>query len=152
LGELNYASVWNQTQKPPLFSERELVLMATANAAELANLSAQIGSLAAGRVADVIVLKPGAAGPAALGHDAYWTLTHSTPEDVQLVVIGGVALYGDAAMMQSFGATTTEPVGICGAAKVLAVDGKSFAATEQVLDQALRRQGRSLAPIAECGY
>jgi len=147
LGELNYASVWNQAQKPPLFTERELVLMATSNAAELVNLQAQIGSLAAGHVADVIVVKAGGTG-----HDAYWTLTHSTAEDVELVVIGGVAMYGDAAMMQSFGGASGERVEVCGAGKVLAAGGKSFAATEKVLDGALRKQGRSLAPLAECGY
>jgi cytosine/adenosine deaminase-related metal-dependent hydrolase len=147
LGELNYASVWNQTQNPPLFTERDLVLMATTNAAELVNLSEQIGSLAPGHVADMIVVKPRAAD-----HDAYWTLTHSTPEDIDLVVIGGSALYGDAAMMQSFGATAAEPVAICGATKAIAANGKSFAVTEQVLDQALHRQGRTLAPLAECGY
>ena len=38
LGELNYASMWNQTQSAPPFSERDLVLMATANAAKLVNL------------------------------------------------------------------------------------------------------------------
>jgi cytosine/adenosine deaminase-related metal-dependent hydrolase len=146
LGELNYASVWNQTQKPPLFTERELVLMATANAAGLVNLSEQIGSLAPGHVADLIVLKETPAG-----HDAYWTLTHSTAADMQLVVIGGVALYGDAAMMESYSGSGAERLEVCGAAKTLAASGKPFAETERVLDQALQQQGRKLAPLAECG-
>jgi 5-methylthioadenosine/S-adenosylhomocysteine deaminase len=145
LGELNYASVWNQTQKPPLFTERELVMMATTNAAALVNLSAQLGSLATGHAADLIVIKKTAAG-----HDAFWTLTHSTPADLQLVVIGGSAMYGDTALMQTFG-TNGEPLQVCGAAKSLAVPGKPFAETQRVLDHALQQQDRKLAPLAECG-
>ena len=146
LGELNYASVWNQTQKPPLFTERELVMMATANAAGLVNLSEQIGSLAPGHVADLIVVKKAAAG-----HDAYWTLTHSTAADIQLVVIGGVAMYGDPAMMQSYSGGIGERLAVCGAVKMLAASDKTFAETERVLEQALQQQGRKLAPLAECG-
>jgi 5-methylthioadenosine/S-adenosylhomocysteine deaminase len=145
LGELNYASVWNQTQKPPLFTERDLVMMATANAAELVNLSPQIGSLSAGHAADLIVVKKPTAS-----HDAYWTLTHSTPADVQLVMIGGVAMYGDAATMQVL-ASEGERLEVCGAAKTLTLPGKPFAETARVLDHALQQQGRKLAPLAECG-
>jgi 5-methylthioadenosine/S-adenosylhomocysteine deaminase len=146
LGELNYASVWNQTQKTPLFTERDLVMMATANAAGLVNLSSQLGSLAAGHAADLIVLRQSAPD-----HDAYWTLTHSTPADVQLVLIGGVALYGDPAMMQQLSTKPIESLEVCGAAKALAVSGKPFAETERLLDHALQQQGRKLAPLAECG-
>jgi 5-methylthioadenosine/S-adenosylhomocysteine deaminase len=137
--------MWNQTQKPPLFTERELVMMATTNAAALVNLSAQLGSLATGHAADLIVIKKTAAG-----HDAFWTLTHSTPADLQLVVIGGSAMYGDTALMQTFG-TNGEPLQVCGAAKSLAVPGKPFAETQRVLDHALQQQDRKLAPLAECG-
>ena len=147
LGELNYASMWNQTQKPPLFTERELVLMATANAAELVNLSEEIGSLAAGHAADFIVIRKVSVD----SHDAYWTLTHSQPQDLDLVVIGGKAMYGDPALMQQYSGAT-ESLTICGAAKSLAADGKPFAQTAQTLDRALHQFGRALAPLAECGY
>ena len=147
LGELNYASLWNQTQATPPFSERDLVMMATANAAELVNLSGQIGSLVPGHAADVIVLRKGTGA-----HDAYWTMTHSSPEDLELVVIGGRALYGNAALMESFGAASAETLQVCGAAEQLAVGGKAFADTETRLDGALHLAGRFLAPLAECGY
>ena len=68
------------------------------------------------------------------------------------MLIGGRALYGDAALMEPFGAASAEPLQICGAAKKLAAGGKSFADTEQRLDQALHHAGRFLAPLAECGY
>ena len=149
LGELNYASLWNQTQTPPVFAEKDLVMMATANAAELVNLSGEIGSLAPGHAADLIVLrKSGADG----GHDAYWAITHASPQDLELVLIGGRALYGDAVLMEPFGATSGETLQICGASKRLAADGKSFADTELRLDHAMHQAGRFLAPLAECGY
>jgi 5-methylthioadenosine/S-adenosylhomocysteine deaminase len=148
LAELNYASMWNQTQKPPLFTERELVLMATANPAKLVNLSAEIGSLAAGHAADLMVLHKDGANK----HDAYWTLTHASPADIELVVIGGSALYGDPALMDQYSSASTEKLSICGASKSLATDGKSFAVTQQTLDHALHQFGRTLAPLAECGY
>jgi len=147
LGELNYASMWNQTQATPPFSERDLVMMATANAAELVNLSGQIGSLAPGHAADVIVLRKGAGT-----HDAYWTLTHSSPEDLELVVVGGRALYGDAAEMEPFGTAGAETLQVCGVGKKLAVGEKTFADTTMRLDGALHQAGRFLAPLAECGY
>jgi cytosine/adenosine deaminase-related metal-dependent hydrolase len=145
LGELNYASLWNQTQAKPPFTEKELVMMATANAAELVNLSGQVGSLAPGHAADLIVLHKGGSG-----HDAYWTMTHSSPQDVELVVIGGRALYGRADFMEMLGGG--ESLDICGAAKKLAAGGKPFAETEQSLEVAMHQAGRYLAPLAECGY
>jgi len=147
LGELNYASMWNQAQVSPPFTERELVIMATANAAELVNLSGQIGSLAPGHAADLIVLRR-----RSNLHDAYWTITHSLPEDLQLVLIGGRALYGDAALMQPFGAASEETLQICGASKKLETGGKAFVETERRLEQTLHQAGRYLAPLAECGY
>jgi 5-methylthioadenosine/S-adenosylhomocysteine deaminase len=148
LGELNYASLWNQTQKPPLFTERELVLMATANAAGLVNLSAELGSLDAGHAADIIVIRK----PSGDQHNAYWTLTHSSPEDLELVVIGGRALYGDPALMQKYSSAPGETVTLCGATKSLATEGKPFAETEHTLDHAMHQFGRTLAPLAECSY
>jgi hypothetical protein len=121
--------------------------MATANAAKLVNLSPQIGSLAPGHAADLIVLRKGDGE-----HDAYWTMTHSSPQDLELVMIGGRALYGDPALMAPFGSAAGESLQICGAAKKLASGGKPFAETEQRLEVAIRQVGRYLAPLAECGY
>jgi 5-methylthioadenosine/S-adenosylhomocysteine deaminase len=149
LGELNYASMWNQTQTPLPFTEKDLVMMATANAAKLVNLSGEIGSLAPGHAADLIVLRK--SGPDG-SHDAYWTITHSSPQDLELVLIGGRALYGDPGLMEPFGAASGEVLQVCGVSKKLAAGGKAFADTEQRLDQAMHQAGRFLAPLAECGY
>ena len=148
LSELNFASVWNQTQAPPLFSERDLVLMATANAASLVNLSDAIGSLAAGHLADILVVRP--SEPMTAEHDAYWMLTHACPADVQLVMIGGEAVYGDPALLQDLVGGTPQPLEVCGAAKSLVLPGKRFATTQRLLEHALQQSGRALAPVAEC--
>ena len=71
---------------------------------------------------------------------------------MELVLIGGRALYGDATLMAPFGAAGGETLQICGTLKKLAVGGKAFAETEQRLDQAMHQAGRYLAPLAECGY
>jgi len=148
LGELNYASRWNQTQgsqqTPPPLSERDLVLMATATPAAMVNLAGQIGSLAAGNAADLIVIRE-------IGDDAYWSLTHTAPQDLELVVIGGQAVYGDAALMKQIGATHGEDFEVCGAKKTIELTGKSLADTEKGLSHAMNQFGRTLAPISECG-
>jgi cytosine/adenosine deaminase-related metal-dependent hydrolase len=151
LDELNYASTWNLAQ--PVFSDSELVTMATANAATLVGLQDKIGSIAANHAADLLVLRD--TGKAA-GKDAYWTVTHAAPEDVALVVIGGMADYGDPEWMRQLATGPTETLHVCGTEKLVSFASEtqprgSFAATEKALDQALRGQGRKLAPLAECG-
>ena len=123
--------------------------MATANAAELVNLSAEIGSLEPGHAADLMVLRKGELDAK---HDAYWIITHSGPRDLELVVIGGRALYGDPALMEKFAPASSEKLQMCGTEKELAVGDEPFATTEKTLDGALHQAGRYLAPLAECGY
>jgi hypothetical protein len=118
--------------------------MATSNAAELAGLSEQIGSLAAGHAADILVLRKE-------GEDAYWSLTHSTPQDLQLVLVGGEPLYGDPALLGQLAEGHGERLEVCGTPKAVVVDGKPFAETEKTLDHALQQFGRRLAPLSECG-
>jgi 5-methylthioadenosine/S-adenosylhomocysteine deaminase len=153
LGELNYASLWNKTQPISVFSDRDLVSMATVNPATMVGLQDQIGSLAPNHVADLLVVRD--KGKAA-GNDAYWTLTHATPEDVELVMIGGQATYGDAQLMHQLFKGQDETLHICGVDKSISFASEmkppgTFAATLSTLDHALREQGRRLAPLAECG-
>lgn len=149
LGELNYASMWNQTQSTPPFTEKDLVMMATANAAKLVNLSGEIGSLAPGHAADMMVLRK---SDLDAGHDAYWVITHSGAQDVRLVVIGGRAMYGEPALVEDFGTARGERLQVCGTEEELRVSGKPFGETEKTLEAALHQAGRYLAPLAECGY
>ena len=144
LGELNYASRWNQTQMPAPLTERELVMMATSNPAAMVGLAEQIGSLAAGNAADLIVVRKS-------GDDAYWNLTHTAPQDLELVMIGGRAIYGDAALMKQVGTGHGEDLEVCGAKKTIDLDGKTWAETEKTLSHAMNEFGRTLAPLSECG-
>ena len=151
LGELNYASVWTQAQ--PVFSDQELVAMATSNAAALVGLEDKIGSLAPNHAADLLVIRDTGK---ARGKDAYWSLTHAAPEDVELVMIGGLATYGDPQLMRQFSKGPDETLHVCGVEKSVSFASEtkspgSFAATEATLDRALREQGTHLAPLAECG-
>ncbi len=153
LAELNYASEWNKAQPSAIFSDRELVAMATINPATLIGLQDQIGSLAPNHVADLLVIRDTGA---AHGKDAYWTLTHTAPEDLQLVMIAGQATYGDPQLMHQLFKGPDESLHICGADKTISFASETkppgtFAATQTALDHALRGQGRSLAPLAECG-
>jgi len=153
LAELEYAAVWNAAQPHSIFSDRELVEMATSGAAALVGLEHSIGSVAPGYAADLIVLRPHGADR---GKDAYWSVAHSSAEDVDLVLIGGDAIYGDAALTSQISGQAVDRVEVCGAEKSVAPpsipDRPAKMRTLQAgLDSALREWGRRLAPLAECG-
>jgi len=153
LRELHYASLWNQRQAHPAFTDRDLVAMATSTPAALVGLQDKIGSLEPNHAADLLVLRNTGK---ATGKDAYWSLTHATPEDVDLVMIGGVASYGDLKLMHQLSSGPDETLHLCGVEKAISFATETtppagtFAATEATLDQALRKQGTQLAPLAEC--
>jgi cytosine/adenosine deaminase-related metal-dependent hydrolase len=146
LGELNYASRWNAGQMPKLFSEKDLVVMATATPAEMVGLKGQIGTLAVGAAADLIVVRKGPDGT-----DAYWSLTHTAPQDLELVMIGGEAIYGDLGMVDSIDGGHAEKLEVCGAMKGLHLEGKPWAETVKVLSKGMNEFGQTLAPLSECG-
>ncbi|HEX4006177.1 MAG TPA: amidohydrolase family protein [Acidobacteriaceae bacterium] len=154
LGELQYAAEWNAGQAKPPFDDRALDAMATEQAARLVHADKVLGRIEKGDAADLLVLRDTGA---AYGKDAWWTLDHARPEDVQLVMIGGQAVYGDAAPMQALtGGGALETLAICGAEKKISFASEpaqepSFAETERRLDAGLRAAGRRLAPLAECG-
>jgi 5-methylthioadenosine/S-adenosylhomocysteine deaminase len=158
LAELNYASAWNDTQTPHLFTDRELVAMATSIPADLIGDSDRLGALEPGHEADVVVIKP--EGDNAK-HDAYWTLTHATAAQVILVMVGGEPLYGDPDILEKTGPSRpSEKIEVCGSSKTLLFTGlhgqvdaadETWAHSASILQTALRHYGRDLAPLAECG-
>jgi hypothetical protein len=72
---------------------RKLVEMATSGAAAIAGLADHLGQLAAGRVADVLVLER-------LHDDPYESVLRSLPVNVSLVTIGGDLAYGRSDWLQ----------------------------------------------------
>jgi 5-methylthioadenosine/S-adenosylhomocysteine deaminase len=162
LDELRYAGIWNYKANPKdeVFSDSDLVKMATSAAAELAGLETSLGTIAPGFYADLLVIRsPGMSHPASPPPEASTVLVHTRPEDVQLVVIGGIPTYGDPALMaRLLPGRALEKLTICGVEKALyfgtdvavGLTPRSWHDTEATLAAALSKRGLSLAPLAEC--
>jgi 5-methylthioadenosine/S-adenosylhomocysteine deaminase len=86
LGELKVARLASHAAGD-VFSDRELVALATRNAAEILQWEKRAGSLEPGKIADLLVVD-GADG------DPYDALFRTSESTISLVVIGGVARYG----------------------------------------------------------
>jgi 5-methylthioadenosine/S-adenosylhomocysteine deaminase len=158
LAELKFAAAWNDTQTPHLFTDRELVAMATSTPADMIGASDRLGALEPGHDADILVIKPEGD---VKKHDAYWTLTHATAAQVMLVMVGGEPLYGDPDVVEKTGPSRpSEKIEVCGSSKTLLFTGlhgqvdaadETWAHTSATLQTALSHYGRNLAPLAECG-
>jgi len=94
LGELKVADLVNRHQLKGLFSDRELVDMVTGNPARAMGWAGRAGQIAAGQVADLVVVDHRHA-------DAYRNLIEAIEENVRLVLVRGDALYGDEALLGS---------------------------------------------------
>jgi hypothetical protein len=111
--ELKYASTWNAARYPPVFDNAELVRMATIVPAQLAGADKQIGSLAKGMFADLLLIRRNVP-------DANQALLYASPADVRLVVIGGVPIYGDPDLMDRLlPRPDLERLTVCGVSKKL---------------------------------
>ena len=93
LGELKAAQLADRAAGG-VFSDADLVAMATCDAARILRWDHALGSLAAGFKADVT----GVAGTAG---DPYATLIDATDKDVAVVVVDGTARYGTTALMRA---------------------------------------------------
>jgi cytosine/adenosine deaminase-related metal-dependent hydrolase len=102
LGELKVAHLWSEAQGG-VFSARELVAMATTNPARILRWHEQLGSIAPGRKADLLVV-------ARTGGDPYDRLIAARDADVTLVVIDGWPRYGAPELMAPFPATESKKV------------------------------------------
>ncbi|MBP2429177.1 5-methylthioadenosine/S-adenosylhomocysteine deaminase [Bradyrhizobium japonicum] len=147
LAELKFASDYSTTKLNGLFSAKQLFEMATSIPARMAHVDQLIGTIEAGRHADIFMMS---------GHspDAYSNLVTASPSDVSLTIVNGVPVYGTPDHMAQAGVSTTEDVSVCGEkrslnSQALTVSGAFAAATTQ-LGNALTGQNTSLGPIAEC--
>jgi 5-methylthioadenosine/S-adenosylhomocysteine deaminase len=96
LGELKVARLVSQAQGG-VFSDREIISMATRVAASILQWSRALGTLEAGKRADILVIE-GKAG------DPYAALLEAQETAIRLVMINGVARYGMPVLMQRLGA------------------------------------------------
>jgi len=145
LAELAYASHLSQEQLSGLISARELFEMATAVPARVAGISDKVGSLSPGLYADLFVLMGDGAHP-------FEALAHAKPEDVHLVLVGGVPIYGSQKLMGAF-QIKTETLDVCGKKMELnsaALTAGSFGAVTSRLKADLSTYQLELGPLQEC--
>ncbi|XXF77942.1 amidohydrolase family protein [Myxococcaceae bacterium GXIMD 01537] len=112
LGELKVARAASEAMGLGL-SDRDLVAMATRDAAAILKWDGALGSLEPGKRADLLVLEGTSADP-------YAALINAREDAVRLVMIGGEARYGDATLMAGL-AEDTEPLTVGGAPRALAL-------------------------------
>jgi 5-methylthioadenosine/S-adenosylhomocysteine deaminase len=111
LGELKAARLASRAAGG-VFSDRDLVTMVTRNAAAILRWQAALGSLEAGKRADLVVLDGAAADP-------YAGLIKAKETDVKLVLIGGVPRFGSPGLMAKCGVAAGEQVRVGGRPRVL---------------------------------
>lgn len=95
-GELKVARVYSQNNDD-LFSDEEIVRLATTNAAEILGWDKQVGSIETGKRADLLVVA---------GRDddnPYSPIFQGDERTIQLVVINGTPRYGTPALMATDG-------------------------------------------------
>ena len=112
LRELRCADSLDTTYFANTFSDRDLWLMATRNAAASYAADDNIGVIAPGRLGDIVVFD-------ARVHSQYRAVIDANPEDVTLALRGGLALHGDATLVDALrgGTGTCDAVDVCGTSK-----------------------------------
>lgn len=152
LDELKYSTTWNASQASSVFSNQELVAMTTLIPAQLAGLDKQIGAIRKGLYADLLLIRR-------RDRDPYQALLHASSVDVRLVIVGGIATYGDPDLMaQLLPGRHLETVNVCGTQKALYIepqDGlpqtkKSLREMSDELDAKLEQWGTSIAELTPC--
>ena len=93
LGELKAARLASAAAGG-VFTDAELVAMATCDAARILTWDKALGTLAAGMRADIT-------GVAGQNGDPYTTLVDAADEDIEVVVVRGTPRYGPTALMQT---------------------------------------------------
>jgi 5-methylthioadenosine/S-adenosylhomocysteine deaminase len=104
LGELKVARLASQ-EAGKVFTDRDLVALATCNAAAILKWNAALGSLEANKRADIVVVD-------GTSTDPYTGLIEAKEADIKLVMINGVARFGFPKLMAKLGVTSGETLQI----------------------------------------
>ncbi len=138
LGELKVAWLYSHHVLDDLFSARDIVAMVTRDAAAILKWQSALGSLEAGKHADLCVID-------GVDGDPYAALIHARETQIRLVMIEGVARYGVPALMHALHADG-EKIRVGGQPRALFlqdadadpdVDAVSLSAATSALVQAL---------------
>ncbi len=117
LRELQCADSFNQTYLNGFFTDRDLWLMATVNAARVLAVDDAIGALRPGLVADIAIFD----GSVNADHRA---VIDAEPRDVALVMRGGEVLYGDDALVTELATGSCDPMDVCSVPKRVCVESE----------------------------
>ena len=144
LDELHFAAQWNREHLGGRLTNRQLVDMVTSIPAAEARIDDEVGAVRVGLRADLLVINGN-------GDDPLRSVVDATPDDVRLVTIQGVPLYGDQNLMERFSPRSSlQSVALPGGPKSLATAaGFVFADVVSRLRSALAAEGTSLAPLVE---
>ena len=145
LAEIQYAAKLNKTSLGGFFSNQQLFEMATSIPARIAHIDDKVGTIQPGLFADLFLLHGDATQP-------FDSLVQSKPQDVSLVVVNGVPIYGDATLMSKFN-VTTEPVPFCGETKILNLNvmpNGQLSGVQQRLEQKMQVYKLKLAKVDPC--
>ena len=107
LHELKVADAWDDEMLGDIFTDYELVQMVTSGAAQAASWENEVGTLQAGKAADLVVVDN-------IHADPYRNLINAIDPDVRLSVVGGLPIYGDADIMTALNGEDHEPAGAYG--------------------------------------
>ena len=144
LRELKCAKSLNETRFNNALDARALWRAATVGGATATRMLSHIGLLAEGRAGDVAVFRQ-------QGTTTHQSVVDANPEDVALVLRGGKALYGDAAVVQALTANC-ETLTVCGATKAACVQGELRGAGGATVTLAsLTTANASTYPLFFCG-
>jgi cytosine/adenosine deaminase-related metal-dependent hydrolase len=146
LDEIKYAWDVSLTKLDGLYSSRQLVEMASNVPARVARIDDKVGTIGLGMLADFFLVHPRKSS------NPYDAITGGSVTDVDLVVINGIPVYGEADMLQKLN-VRIEPLAVCGLARALNADALPagpFAQVESRLNEKMKAVGAELAPLAEC--
>jgi Amidohydrolase family len=125
LDEMRFADHVDNTLWGDVITPKTLLQMATKNGAKALGLGAVLGSLEVGKKADLFVIGGDVANP-------YDAVLAATPVDVRLVMVGGVALYGDPSLAALGPASPgCEALDVCCRSKFACVASPSFSSNDK---------------------
>ncbi|MDP3234456.1 MAG: thrombospondin type 3 repeat-containing protein, partial [Myxococcales bacterium] len=139
LRELACADRLNSLYFANALTDQQLWNTVTGNAAEVAGVGTSLGALAPGRLADLAIFD----GRVRSGYRA---VIAAQPQDVALVMRGGIALYGDTSLVSVLRISGCEALSVCGQARSLCVQAE----TSLTFAQAQTAAGVGALPAFDC--